>query len=223
MTTAATPFRISLDFVNAWLFALDGSFILVDSGLPMHRGRLEAALRGEGCEPGLLALHILTHADFDHAGNSAWLREAWGAKVAIHDGDAPGLESGLMPKRRALGSLRWLVDLSQLIPRRAGPECAIDLRLEDEQDLSPWGLDAKVYHLPGHTPGSIGILTARGDFVAGDLVSNWRRPGPGLLASDMEAYRASLLRARPLVPPEGTVYPGHGAPFPARDLDGIRI
>ena len=223
MKTSPPPLRIALDFVNAWLFDLADGFVLVDSGLPLHRNRLGAALREAGCEPGRLRLHILTHADFDHAGNSAWLRETWGAQVAIHGGDAPGLESGIMPKRRAIGSLRWLVDLSQLIPRRPGPACPIDVTLEDGTDLSPWGLDAKVVHLPGHTPGSIGILTAAGDFVAGDLVSNWRRPGPGLLASDLAAYRASLARARVLVPAGGTVYPGHGAPFPARALADIRL
>ena len=223
MMPAPPPIRVSLGFVNAWLFDLDGSFILIDSGLPMHRERLGAALRAAGCEPGRLVLHILTHPDSDHAGNSAWLREVWGAKVAIHGADASGLETGIMPRRRALGSLRLLIGLSQTIPRKAGPGCPVDIRLEDGQELGPWGLDARVFHLPGHTPGSLGILTARGDFIAGDLVANWRRPDVGLLASDMEAYRVSLDRARDLVPPGGTVYPGHGAPFPAAGLADIRL
>ena len=228
MTAAPQPLRIALDFVNAWLFDLDGSFILVDSGLSMHRERLDAALRAAGCEPGRLALHILTHPDSDHAGNSAWLREAWGAKVAIHEKDAPALASGIMPRRRAIGSLSWIVGLSQLVPRKPGLGCTADILLEDGQSLEAWGLDARVYHLPGHTPGSIGILTVPGatatkDFIAGDLVANWHRPGPGLLASDLEAYRASLDRARALVPADGWVYPGHGAPFPASGLAGIKL
>jgi len=217
------PIRIALGFVNAWLFNLGESFVLVDSGLPSHRERLAAALRAEGCEPGRLALHILTHSDFDHAGNSSWLRESWGAKVAIHRGDVPALETGVMPPRRAIGKMSWLVAITQLIPRPAGPTCGVDIVLEDGKELAPWGLDAKVWHFPGHTAGSVGILTPAGDFVAGDLVSNWRRPGPGILASDIEAYRRSLEKARSLVPANGTVFPGHGSPFPAKDLDGIKV
>jgi len=35
-----------------------------------------------------------------------------------------------------------------------------DVILEDQQNLSGYGLEATVLHLPGHTKGSIGILTA---------------------------------------------------------------
>lgn len=214
--------RIDLGFVNAWLLGSRGSFVLVDSGLPSHRQRLELALFEAGCEPGMLPLHILTHPDFDHAGNSAWIRERWGARIAIHGADAEALRSGALPRRKAIGRLRWLVALTQFGPRISTP-CPVDLELEDGEDLGRWGLEAKVYHLPGHTAGSLGILTSAGEFLAGDLVSNWRRPGPGILASDLESYRRSLDRTRSLLPPGTSVLPGHGRPFPASELSSIRL
>jgi len=42
--------------------------------------------------------------------------------------------------------------------------------LEEGQPLSDVGLDASVLHLPGHSKGSIGILTASGDLFCGDLL-----------------------------------------------------
>lgn len=216
------PIRINLGFVNAWLLRAGEAFVLVDSGLAIHRRRLGESLRAAGCAPGKLRLHVLTHPDFDHAGNSAWLRSDWGAPVAIHEADAGALESGILPARRGIGAFAWLLTLSQAVPRR-GPGCPVDIRLVDGQSLEAWGLRATVHHLPGHTAGSLGVLLPAGFFIAGDLVSNWRKPGPGLLAADFAAYRRSLDRARELVPVGGMVYPGHGAAFNAAALADIRI
>ena len=38
-----------------------------------------------------------------------------------------------------------------------------DLYVEDGYDLSAHGLAAQVVHIPGHSSGSIGVLTAAGD------------------------------------------------------------
>ena len=53
--------------------------------------------------------------------------------------------------------------------------CKPDLYLEDGYDLSKYGFDAKVVEIPGHSKGSIGILTANGDFFCGDLLMKWLR------------------------------------------------
>ena len=43
-----------------------------------------------------------------------------------------------------------------------------DIILEEGHDLSEHGLDTRVVHLPGHSKGSIGVLTAGGDLFHGD-------------------------------------------------------
>lgn len=87
-----------------------------------------------------------------------------------------------------------------------------DVLLEDGQDLGPWGLDARVLHLPGHTAGSIGILTGDGELFCGDLLDSMLG-GPSLefFIDDMTAANASLARTRELDVAE--VHPGHGKPF----------
>ena len=93
-----------------------------------------------------------------------------------------------------------------------------DVLLEDGDDLSAYGFDARVFSLPGHSKGSIGILTAASDLFCGDLLVNTDKPALNTLIDDMPAAEASLQRLVSL--DVGTVYPGHGKPFPFHLLQG---
>ena len=93
-----------------------------------------------------------------------------------------------------------------------------DVLLEDGDDLSAFGFDARVFSLPGHSKGSIGILTAASDLFCGDLLVNTDKPALNTLIDDMPAAEASLQRLVSL--DVGTVYPGHGKPFPFHLLQG---
>ena len=47
-----------------------------------------------------------------------------------------------------------------------------DFYIEEGYEFSEYGFDAKVLYIPGHSRGSIGILTAGGDLFCGDLLEN---------------------------------------------------
>jgi len=87
-----------------------------------------------------------------------------------------------------------------------------DLTIEDGYHLSAHGFDAKVLHLPGHSKGSIGILTAGGDLFCGDLFMNMNQPTPTSLVDDSAELKVSIEKLKSLK--INTVYPGHGKPFP---------
>jgi len=86
-----------------------------------------------------------------------------------------------------------------------------DLYLEEGDDLSEHGLNARVLHLPGHSRGSIGILTADSDLFCGDLLGNTDKPALNSIMDDMSAAKASLEKLGGLE--IHAVYPGHGRPF----------
>ncbi len=88
----------------------------------------------------------------------------------------------------------------------------LDLSIEDGYDLSGYGFDAKVLSIPGHSKGSIGILTAGGDLFCGDLLINMDKPVLNDIIDDSAAANASVERLKSLE--IDTVYPGHGKPFP---------
>jgi glyoxylase-like metal-dependent hydrolase (beta-lactamase superfamily II) len=87
-----------------------------------------------------------------------------------------------------------------------------DLYVEDGYDFSEYGFDAKALHFPGHSKGSIGILTAEGDLFCGDLLANVDKPEIGGIIDDKIAMNASVEKLKSSQ--VNTVYPGHGQPFP---------
>ena len=86
-----------------------------------------------------------------------------------------------------------------------------DLLLQDGDDLSGYGLPAVIVALPGHSKGSLGILTTSGDLFCGDLLVNTKKPEVNTLIDEVPAMAASLEKIRGMQ--IQTVYPGHGNPF----------
>jgi glyoxylase-like metal-dependent hydrolase (beta-lactamase superfamily II) len=197
--------------VNCYLVSTASGFVLIDTGPARGRRELERLLADAGCESGNLDLIILTHGDFDHTGNCAYLHERFGAPVAMHRDDLGMLERGDMFWNRESGNalLRALTPVLYRFPRTS--RLSPDLYLEEGQQLEEYGLDAQVVHLPGHSLGSIGVMMAGGDIFAGDLLENMETPAMGSLIDDPKAADASVKKLKSLE--IGTVYPGHGEPF----------
>jgi len=204
------PFRMGS--VNCYLIKTDAGYYLIDTGGSNSRQELLRELESAGCKPGLFKLIVITHGDFDHTGNAAYLRDTFGGKIAMHPDDAGMAERGDMFVNRKKPN----IIIRKLLPILSGfgsaERFAPDLLLEDGQDLSGYGFDARVISIPGHSKGSIGFLTAAGEFFCGDLLDNTKEPALNSIMDDLAAATASLQKLRGLS--IGTVYPGHGKPFP---------
>jgi hydroxyacylglutathione hydrolase len=217
-TIKTLPSQYASIAVNCYLVQTGAGYFLIDTGWSKKREDLVKDLERAGCRPGDLSLILLTHGDFDHSGSSSYLREKYGAKIAMHRGDVENVERGdlfinkkVNPFAKTLAiSLFFLLGLGRL--DRFTP----DLFLEDGQDLSEYGLDASVIHLPGHSRGSIGILTGEGDLFCGDLLENTKKPAVNSLGDDRVQMYASAERLKGFL--IKTVYPGHGKPFPLNEL-----
>ena len=207
------PLPFPLRSVNCYLIKTDSGCILIDTGCSNSLTELESEL-GACPEPGGLRLIVLTHGDFDHSGNAAYLRQKFGAKIAMHRQDSAMVERGDIFGGRQGGNffLRMLVSLIFRFGRSS--RFKPDLYLDDGDDLAEYGLEARVLHIPGHSRGSIAVLTAGGQLFSGDLVVKKNRPVRNSLIDDPAAASASIERLKRLK--IDTVYPGHGKPFPAR-------
>ncbi len=209
--------RIALGMVNAYLVRAGDGFILVDTGLPASWPALESELKSAGCLPSRLKLVIITHGDFDHTGGCSRLQQQYGAQVAIHQADAGIVETG-RPLERELNShfLRAIIALRRFRQRRHPslfPTFKPDLFLVEGQSLTEYRLDARILHVPGHTPGSIAVLFPDGDIITGDIISHMFRVGSAPFIHDREQLRASLKRLQAM--DLRTIYPGHGKPLAA--------
>jgi len=203
--------------VNAYLLKTVAGCFLIDTGMAKSRAKIEKGLLEAGCQPGDLKLIIVTHGHLDHVGNAAYLKDRYGAKVAMHRGDYGMVESGDMFVDAKGGVMMGLVGfLMKALGLSDYERFTPDLYLEDGQDLSPLGLDATVIHFPGHSRGSIGVLTAGGDLFCGDHLVNNDNPARNTLIDNQAEYDVSVERLRTLK--IVTVYPGHGKPFQMEQL-----
>jgi len=210
--TITLPLPYKLGSVNCYLVETDTGYVLIDTGGSNRRSELERELASAGCKPGNLKLIVLTHGDFDHIGNAAYLRDKFGAKIAMHKDDSGMAERGDMFWNRKSGNT--LIRMMAPILFRFGKSNRFepDLLIEDGYALSEYGFDATVLTIPGHSKGSIGILTAGGDLLCGDLFDNTDKPVLNSIMDDLAAANAGVGKLRGFA--INTVYPGHGKPFP---------
>lgn len=178
---------------NAYLLQGDeeGKAVIIDPG--MNPGALIRRI-----QPLEIEAILLTHAHFDHIGGVGEIRKLKGCPVYLHPLEADWLSS---PKLN--GSLLW--------PQVTGPISTDDAEfdLSEGQTLSLLGETFKVYHTPGHSPGSVSFLNGNHLF-SGDVLFRagvGRTDLPGGRENDLiDSIRDKLYRFADDV----TVYPGHG-------------
>jgi hydroxyacylglutathione hydrolase len=205
--------RIPLGGVSVYLLFRPGRAVLVDSGRRGSERKIIEALGREGLQPGMLELLILTHTHFDHAGSAARLKTLTGCRIMVHRSEADRLRRGftLLP-----GGTRWkakiLVALGRTFARRLGKfeGTGPDILVDDAYDLQEeFGFPARVIHTPGHTPGSMSVLTESGELLSGDLFfglegKEYFPP----FAEDIPELLRSWEMVRSL--PVRAIYPAHG-------------
>lgn len=201
------PFR--LGSINCYLIKADSGYLLIDTACANSRAELEREL---GMSGGKLKLIVLTHGDFDHTGNAAYLRKKFGAKIAMHREDSGMVERGDIFAGRQKGNFFFRMLAPLLFSFGRSKRFKPDFYLKDGDDLAEYGFEARVVHIPGHSRGSIGILTAGGELFCGDLLVKKDSPVRNKVIDDIEAADASIARLKTMK--IKAVYPGHGRPFP---------
>ncbi len=221
--TISLSFPHNLGAANCYLIKTGAGYILIDTGFANKRAELEKELESAGCRPGNLNLIVLTHGDGDHSGNCAYLREKYGAKTAIHPGESGMVESGnAFLSRKKKNLLKRIFDriilgiLSPLVNLGRFETFKPDLTIGEGYDLSPYGLAAEIIHIPGHSKGSIGILTSGGELFYGDLLWNNGKPSVFPNIDEIVEVNASIEKLKTLN--IKTVYPGHGRPFALKEF-----
>ncbi len=132
-------------------------------------------------------------------------------KIGMHPEDSSIVERGDIFASRQKSN-RIIAKISQILfGFGKAHRFSADITLEDGYDLSAFGFNAKALHVPGHSRGSIAILTAAGDLFCGDLLENPGDPSIGSIIDDMAAACDSIEKLSGSA--IKTVYPGHGKPF----------
>ena len=193
---------------NCYLLSRGEDAVLVDTSVKKDRRKILRACAGKR-----VRLIVLTHGHYDHVQNAAYLSRALGAPIAMHSADAPLLTDMLAePLESPVWTgkiLIWFMQLTKGRLNRVEP-FDVDVELCDGFSLEPYGVEGRVIALPGHSRGSIGLVTPDG-LIAGDALTNLFPPaGKAALYSDKAAMEASAAKAGALG--DMTVWFGHGKP-----------
>ena len=183
---AAGPFQ-----TNCYVVSNGDRAFVIDPGLGAHEA-VSQLVQEQGLT---VEAVVLTHGHIDHIRDAA----AFGVETFIHPADAFMLLRGEGVSEQA----RQLYDASAMPP--------IDnpTHIEDGQTLTVAGVELRVVHAPGHSPGCV-MLVADGVVFSGDVLFRGSIGRTDLPDSDPEQMRESLRGPVWDLDDELQVLPGHG-------------
>ncbi len=203
MSTRIEQIRVGPLSENVYVVQTVDKSFLVDPGDEAER--ILAFLQQEHINPELI---VFTHGHLDHTAALPDLLQNWPTplpKIAIHTSDSAYLGArGEATSKTLFERLRASVYFKSVWKKMPEP----DILLNDG-DVLP-GTGFIVLHTPGHSAGSICLYNkADSILISGDTLFRdgvGRTDGPD---SDTRSMHESLRKLYHL-PPETTVYPGHG-------------
>jgi len=144
---------------------------IIDAGL-MGKGDYKIrSIQNLGIELKSIKRVIMTHTHLDHIGCLTGILERipW-AELWVHDVEAQALESGDertvygMEMFKSMCMMQYNLKPGDFIMR-------VDRKLNGEENLELGGINWEVMHVPGHSPGSIGLYNReRKILIPGDVV-----------------------------------------------------
>jgi hydroxyacylglutathione hydrolase len=169
-----------------------GEGVVVDAG--DDAGQIIAAVERHGLAIGQV---INTHGHFDHVGANRRVVERFGARLLIHEADAP-----LLDRAAAVAKAYGIHGENSPKP---------DAFLEDGMEISFGKYRMKVLHTPGHTQGGCSFyleaehMVITGDTLFADSIGRTDLPG-----GSHEQLFASIRTKLFTLPDDVDAYPGHG-------------
>jgi hydroxyacylglutathione hydrolase len=189
-TLAVDKLELGPYSVNCYILSDNGQAVIIDPGF--DPATIENLIRDRKIDVKEI---IITHGHVDHIMGLPRIKKFTGALVLIHQNDAVMLTD---PK----------INLSAFY---ASPFFTDDADgFLDEGDIINIGrFQLKVIHTPGHSPGSISLLTEEMVFT-GDTLFSGSIGGTDFPGADYQTLISSI-KNKLLTLPGGTiVYPGHG-------------
>lgn len=174
---------------NCYIAGQNGECVVIDPGIPAQ------TIADEVLRNSLKVKYIfLTHAHIDHIVSMEELKKKTGALTVIHSKDAPSLGNQYLNGALLFGKNTVFSEA--------------DIMTEDGDRFNAGGLDFKIIHTPGHTPGSMCILVENILFTGDTLF--YMSVGNTELGNGDAGMLETSLRKLALLDDNVTVYPGHG-------------
>jgi glyoxylase-like metal-dependent hydrolase (beta-lactamase superfamily II) len=200
--------RIRISYANCYLLSGEGGAILIDSCNYKDGPKILKRIRDKNVK-----LILLTHGHFDHVASAKYLSKRLNVPIALSEKDLPIIgkgEASILHGTTALGKVFSFFS-KPVLKRAAYSVFEPDVLLTEGQDLSEYGVKAHIIELPGHTKGSVGVLTDDGSIIVGDAMFNILRPTVARIFEDEGTMRRSVAKIKDSG--AKTIYFGHGKPI----------
>ncbi len=188
---------LNLGFNKLQLLKGKDGYIQMDAGYRWDIKRYLKLLKKNNIKPDEIKLIIVNHAHADHAGGLKKLKKITNAKILVHEEDADyirkGVSSKVAPRTLLTKILEWTMPESFKNYDPIEP----DIVIKDNYSLEDFGVKAKVIHTPGHTAGTISLITEKGTAFIGCCAQGFPLrlfPGPPSVAQDIDLVYTSWQR-----------------------------
>jgi glyoxylase-like metal-dependent hydrolase (beta-lactamase superfamily II) len=184
---------------NTYLVSDDtGACILIDPGCHFEneRRQLKDYIEKHRLQPQLI---VHTHGHIDHVLGINFIKEAYGIKAVMHPDD--------------LSVLRSSKDFGRMVGLEIDQPGDPELHVFDDEQVKFGNTSLEVFHVPGHSPGSIALYHQdRGILYPGDVLFRRGIGRTDLMGGDYSTLVRSIKERLFTLPEATTVYPGHGEP-----------
>jgi metallo-beta-lactamase class B len=133
---------IGMSSQNSWAITTSDGIILLDTLNSAEEARdvIVPSLENVGLDPAQIKYIIIGHGhpgQSDHTGGALYLQETYGARVVMHP-----------------------LDSQQILPNQRAdrPLATPDMDAANGQQLTLGDTTVTLVHIPGHTPGSLGVI-----------------------------------------------------------------
>ncbi|MCH5200561.1 MAG: MBL fold metallo-hydrolase [Oscillospiraceae bacterium] len=203
--------RIKCGNGNCYIVSNGENAVLVDTCREKYRDRILNA-----CKPYNIRLLILTHGHLDHVQNAAFLAKELNVPIAMSKADLELIDNNIAQSLEAesfMGKIVLAVSIKSLSTEKF-TKFTPTVFLNEGDTLEPYGINAKVLAVPGHTDGSIALDVGGKFLIVGDALMNMFYPTVSMLYHDKEVMLKSAERIGDLG--ERAIYFGHGKPLSNR-------
>ena len=138
---------------------------------------------------------VNTHGHFDHIGANQEVVKAPGAELMMHKDDLPILQNAR--------------NHAQVYGLSVSPSPEPDKLLDQGDTFQVGDLGFKVFHIPGHSPGGICLLSD-GHLFVGDVLFSGSIGRTDLPGGDFDSLVEGVREHWFRLPDETVVHPGHG-------------
>ncbi len=159
-----------------------------------ERETFDAFLAGKQLK---LTGQVNTHCHIDHVLGVQYIKSQYGCPFRGHE-----VESNLVANAPLMADMYGL---------SFEPLSGIDRVIEDLEAIKVGNHSLQSIHVPGHSPGSLSYYSPEGGFViTGDALFEGSIGRTDLPGGDYDQLIQSIKTRLLVLPPETTVYPGHG-------------